>query len=1470
MPQSLRIFISSPGDVPDERLRADLVIDKLAQDYGRYFRFDSYRWEHEPMLASGSFQDAIDPPSQFDIVILILWSRLGTALPEKTGVREYRGLDDRVPVTGTEWEFEEALKGVRERGAPDILAFRNVSPAPIETLDLDAQASRLGQLQALNTFWQRHFADRGVFLAAYDTYRTLEEFAERLERALRALIKRRIKNDTGNQRLGDAPIWLGAPFRGLEAYEFEHEPIFFGRDALVAKAAEQLASQARARSAFLLVSGASGSGKSSLVKAALVPRLMKPQRIEGTVFLRRLVFRPSDGAKNLLLGFIEALLRGPADKGFGLPELLGPGQDAQQLAAHLRASPDAAAFLFAGAVGRVTDAGRRDGRILAFEQAKLILVIDQLEELFTIASIGAEECRVFVRLLYALACSGAVWIVATMRADFWHRAAELPDLVALCEGLGRIDVAAPSAAEIAEMIRKPAEAAGLSFEADPQSGLRLDAVLAEHATAAAGVLPLLSFTLDALYAQDVQVAGGRSLTHATYETLGGLYGAIATRADHTLAALPQAAQDSLPRVLRTLATVSTGTDQAATARTVPLHSFPEGSDARTLVDALIAARLLVASSDGAEPTVRFAHEALINRWERASQLLASSRRDLETRALIEQQQARWSLASSANRHMLLLRDFDLATALDLDKRSGSELTPSLRSYVAQSATAAKAAARRKQAVVATVFVVLLAFAAASFGSLLIAKRQRDTALIAESDFLARDSRSAAADGNTTLATILALAGLPRRIVNPDRPFVAAAEYALEEALANRRERFVLQGHHGTVWSVAFSPDGKRAVTADDDHTALIWNVTTGALERALKGHTDRVWYAAFSPDGARIVTASGDNTARLWDAATGAQLAVLAGHRDAVTFAAFSPDNALILTASDDDTARLWDARTGSPLTVFTGHEGVVTFAAFSPDGKRVVTASTDKTARIWDTPTGRELVVLRGHTDFVNTALFSPDGKQVLTASWDKTARIWDAETGALLKVLEGHEQMILAAAFSPDGELVATASADRTARLWNAETGTPGPILKGHEAWVNSVAFSHDGTRVLTASNDATTRLWDTNTGAAVAVLRGDDGLIDSAVFSPNDRLIATASYDRTARLWESETDAMVRVFRNHRGWVYTATLSQDGKLLGTASEDRTAQIWDAQTGTVKAILRGHQARVNSIAFSPDGKRAVTTSDDTTARVWDVATATTIQTFKGHKSWVQSASFSPDGRRVVSGSNDRTARVWDAQTGEELAVMSGHKNMITATVFSPDGERVLTASWDHTARLWNARTGKLLVELTGHEGRVTSAAFSADGTLVVTGADDETARVWDAHTGTQLAVMRGHEGNVTSVMFSPDGKRVLTGSWDKTARVWEWEVGKTIIALRGHVDHVTSVGFSRDGETVVTASKDRTARLWHLPVHCQALIDQAEREEPAPPTLAERARYFLADRTETTGTLSFFSQLLSPILPNASEKCE
>ena len=639
------------------------------------------------MLASGHFQDAIEPPSAFDIVVLILWSRLGTPLPERTATREYRGIDGRAPVTGTEWEYEEALGAARERGAPDLLAFRNISAAPIDPRDPEARARSNAQLEALDQFWRRHFADRGVFLAAYDEYRSLEEFAHRVEESLRKLIERRIKSLAAG--ISKAPIWLGDPFRGLESYESEHGPIFFGRDGAVTTATEQLATNARSGHAFLLVSGTSGSGKSSLVKAGIVPRLMKPQRISGMEFLRRAIFRPASEGADVFLGLAQ-VLTGPSDnESVGLPELIAKGQDAVQLAKHLRGSDPG--YLFANALGRLTEAGRKSGRLLGFEDAKLILVVDQLEELFTVSGITAEDRRVFIQLLAGLAQSGAVWVIVTLRADFWHRAADVPELLALAKSQGRFDLAAPSAAELAEMIRKPAQAAGLSFETHPQSGLGLDVVLAEHAAAAPGALPLLSFTLDELY-KSAKARGETVLTHANYEALGGLEGAIANRADEIMRGLPAAAQAALPQVLRSLTTVSNTADQAPVARSAALASFGVASPARILVDAFVAARLLVAAGEtGTLPSVRLAHEALISGWQRARDQLAADRRDLETRTLVERQFGRWRQARGRARRLLLLRNPDLANAADLARRWGDELGPVLRDFIKRSSRRARLA-----------------------------------------------------------------------------------------------------------------------------------------------------------------------------------------------------------------------------------------------------------------------------------------------------------------------------------------------------------------------------------------------------------------------------------------------------------------------------------------------------------------------------------------------------------------------------------------------------------------------------------------------------------------------------------------------------------------------------------------------------------------------------------------------------------
>jgi tetratricopeptide (TPR) repeat protein len=739
MPQRLRIFVSSPADVRAERLRAGLIVDKLSQDFGRFFAIESYQWEHEAMLASKHFQDAIEPPSAFDIVVLILWSRLGTPLPRRTTEREYRGIDGRAPVTGTEWEYEEALKVAREKGAPDLLAFRNISPAPIDPRDTDAQAKTNTQLDALNAFWARHFTDRGLFLAANNEYRTLEEFALRLEESLRKLIERRVKSLAARETR--EPIWLGDPFRGLEPYEFEHAPIFFGRDAPVTKATEQLASNARSGRAFLLVSGASGSGKSSLVRAGIVPRLMKPQRISGIAFLRRTMFRLGSEGSNVILGLAKALTC--ADRqDVGLPELIAPGQNATQLAAHLCGAVGQPGYLFANALGRLTEARRKSGHLLAFEEAKLILVVDQLEELFTVSGISLEDRRLFIQLLSGLARSGAVWVIATLRADFWHRAAEIPELIVLAEGPGRIDLAAPSPAELAEVIRKPAQAAGLLFEAHPVSGLGFDAVLAEDAAAAPGALPLLSFTLDELY-RNAKARGDAVLTYTNYEALGGLEGAIARRAGEIVAALPAAAQAALPRVLRELTTVIGTTDQAPVARSAPLEIFVEGSPARTLIDAFIAARLLVAADErGAVAMVRLAHEALIVRWQRAREQLAADHRDLETRTLVERQFGRWSQTRGGARRLLLLRNPDLANALDLATRWGHELDAPMRDYIKRSARRARLT-RTLTAAASGVFAIV------AIGAV-VAERDATVERIR-----AEDALSAATETANTLVTDLA-------------------------------------------------------------------------------------------------------------------------------------------------------------------------------------------------------------------------------------------------------------------------------------------------------------------------------------------------------------------------------------------------------------------------------------------------------------------------------------------------------------------------------------------------------------------------------------------------------------------------------------------------------------------------------------------------------------------------------------------
>ncbi len=1399
MTRRLRIFLSSPGDLASAREIAAHTIEKLAQDYARHFQtIEPYIWQHEAMLASKHFQDSIEPPSAFDIVVLILWSRLGSPLPERTMVREYRGIDGRTPVTGTEWEYEEALAAARTGGTPDILVFRSLKPAAIDTRDPGLRDEQVRQLEALDRFWARHFADQGTYLGAYTRFASDEEFAAALDGQLRKLIDKRL---TLGAPPGDtaARVWAQAPFRGLEAYEFEHAPIFFGQDDAVSRAMLQLTEGAQAGSPFLLVLGASGSGKSSLIKAGIVPKLFVPRRVTGAAFLRRAIFRPSDASDGEdLFDALARRLTTSIGEFEGLAELISPEVTVADLAAHLRGGGAEPTMPFRIALAGLATAAREKGRMLTYESARLVLVVDQLEELFTTERISADERRRFIGLLAGLARSGLVWVVATMRKDFWHLADETPELSRLAEGPGRLELLPPTPAQLSLMIRRPAEAAGVAFEVHPSTGIPLNEVIAEEVAREPGALPLLSYLLDQLYRGDVLEGQGSTLTFATYERLGRLEGAIATKADAVLERCAAEDRQALGSVLYSLVqmSASNGDIERAVSRRVPLLVFPEGTPQRRLVEALLDpdARLLVSDSETeGNPTVRVAHEALIVRWAKARDFVRANAEALKVRRRIEERYALWrglrdasedektnsgndappwrarlaAWRSPFGHEKGLLSEIDLADGQRLLREHRSETEPHLVDFIERSAADEKRIRNRSFRALAIVAGVVALLAIIASGAALTARFQARQTLRAQSRLLTEAAAERLKDGDVSGAQAIVLEVLTDRLFGPAR--ASSAMSVLQEARAADFALAVLTGHGDAVSSAAFSPDGRRVVTASADRTARIWDAATGVQLGVLSDHGGAVTSAAFSPDGRRIVTASADSTARIWDAATGAQLAVLAGHGDEVNTAAFSPDGRRIVTASADKTARIWDAATGVQLAVLAGHGDVVNAAAYSPDGRRIVTASDDKTARIWDVVTGAQIALLAGHGGALNAAAFSPDGRRVVTASNDGTARVWDAATGAQLVVLTGHGRVVKSAAFSPDGARIVTASDDKTARLWDAATGAQIAMLSGHGGDVQSAAFSPDGRRIVTASSDRTARLWDADVGGQIMTLAGHGDAVFSAVCSPDGRRILTASFDGTARLWDAATGAQLAVLAGHGAPLYAAAFSPDGRRIVTASVDRIARVWNAASGAQLVALIGHGHEVFSAAFSPDGRRIVTASDDKTARIWDAASGAQLAVLASHDAAVFSAAFSPHGRRIVTASEEKTARIWDAATGAQLAVLAGHDAAVESVAYSPDGRRIVTASNDRTARVWNAVTGSQLAVLVGHGDVVNSAAYSPDGTRIVTASNDRTARIWNAATGAQLAVLAGHAQAVRSAAFSPDGRRIVTASDDRTARIWD-----------------------------------------------------------------------------------------------------
>jgi WD40 repeat protein/energy-coupling factor transporter ATP-binding protein EcfA2 len=608
----------------------------------------------------------------------------------------------------------------------------------------------------------------------------------------------------------------------------------------------------------------------------------------------------------------------------------------------------------------------------------------------------------------------------------------------------------------------------------------------------------------------------------------------------------------------------------------------------------------------------------------------------------------------------------------------------------------------------------------------------------------------------------------------------------------------------TATSVAFSPDGKALASAGRDGSIRLWDVA----ERRPRGEPLRqkgsVSSVAFSPDGKVLASGGADGSVRLWDVAEQRQLGEpLRGHATTVSSVAFSPDGKALASGGwlGDASIRLWDVaqrrQRGKPLL---GHKKAVSSLAFSPDGKALASAGWvgEGSVRLWDVAQQRQWgEPLPSNKFAVSSVAFSPDSKALAAGGAGGTICLWDVEGRQQLgQLLLGQDSNVWSVAFSPDGKALASGDAGGAIRLWDFEKQRQrGQPMFAHKYGVNSVAFSRDGKRLASAGwGDGGVCLWDMAERWQLGESLSSHEEAVRVVFNPESSILASATARGSICFWDvAERRQWGQPMLGHKGAVLGIVFTPDSKLLVSGGEDGSIRLWDvAQQRQRGQPILSNQVRVQSVALERDGKALASAGDDGTVRLWDLAERRQLGEPLLHGKYaVFGVAFSPDGKVLVSGGADGSIRLWDvAQQRQRGQPLLGHTEAVVSVVFSPDGKALASAGVDGTVRLWDVAEQRQLGEpLRGHTTTVSSVAFSPDGKALASGGRDGTIRLWDMEERRQWGqLLPWATGDVWSVAFNRDGSLLASGSDGKPIRLWDLRVQSWIARARAIVNRELS----------------------------------------------------------------------------------